>query len=315
MLLDFKVYLVTEKRRFSRQLIGEMYPQVMQWADRVVLKISGVGTASQSRFSVSCCLEKSQAVSNPCFRAPYFQVKILFRRAPPIYRASVAAELTLEATKVPHIHVGTWQPLLKRRAGVTIGGSGHTDNTGGISGGSVIGIGYGGEEREDVRETMARAQRFLNGFRSVGVRVNVLSMETVTLPRNAKSTYAGTFDGRPSSFHQAIRLWFSFPDERTVSLKRQSEVEKLGLIHVDVKGVGTLGSWVIVTAQDASPCAEAGVPVGENVLLTHVNGFDVSPMAYRSLAPLPFGEGDGWATAVLPALVGGDSDTITLTFV
>lgn len=251
------------------------------------------------------------------------QVKILFRNAPPIYRASVAAELALEESKTPQIHVGTWQPLLKRRAGVTLGGggggiagSGHGENgDGGGGGGGVIGLGYGGEEWEDVQTTMARAHRFVNGFRSVGIRVDILSMQTVTLPRNVKSAYAATFEGRPSSFQQAVRLWFSFPDERTVSLRKQPTVEKLGLLHVDTKGAGTIGSWVTVAAADASPCADAGIPVGENSILTHVNGFDVSPAAYRSLAPLPFGEGQGWAAAVLPALESGGGDTITLTFV
>eukprot|EP00752_Nemacystus_decipiens_P002839 g2645.t2 len=248
--------------------------------------------------------------------AEHLAVKILFRNAPPIYRASVAAELALEHSKAPHVHVGTWQPLLKRRAGVTLGGGGDGENGGGGGGGGGgrIGLGYGGEEWEDVQTTMARAHRFVNGFRSVGIRVDVLSMQTVTLPRTISSAYAGTFEGRPSSFQQAVRLWFSFPDERTVSLPRQPTLEKLGLLHVDTTGVG-LGAWVTVAAADASPCADAGVPVGENSILTHVNGFDVSPPAYRSLAPLPFGEGHGWAAAVLPALESGGGDRITLTFV
>ncbi|CAM9921337.1 unnamed protein product, partial [Ectocarpus sp. 12 AP-2014] len=83
-------------------------------------------------------------------------VKILFRRAPPIYRASVAAELALEQSKVPQVHVGTWPPLLKRRAGVTMSGDGEN---GGGGGGGMIGLGYGGEEWEDVQATMARAHR------------------------------------------------------------------------------------------------------------------------------------------------------------
>lgn len=255
----------------------------------------------------------------PPFGIPHpQQVKILFRRAPPIYRASVAAELVLEEAKAPHLHVGTWLPVLKRRAGVTLGGGGDGDNGGGGSGGGgggVIGLGYGGEEWEDVHATMARAQRFVNGFRSVGIRVDVTSMQTVTLPRNVKSAYASTFEGRPSTFQQAVRVWFSFPDERTVSLPKQTTSEKLGLTHVDAKGAGPMGSWVTVAAADASPCAEAGLPVGEGSILTHVNGFDVSPAAYRSLAPLPFGQGEGWAAAVLPALESGLGDTITLTFV
>lgn len=220
----------------------------------------------------------------------------------------------MEREKVPHVHVGTWQPLLKRRAGVTLGG-GDADSSGGGGGGGVIGIGYGGEEWEDVRETMARAERFVDEFRSVGIRVTVVSMQTVTLPRNTKSAYAGTFEGRHSSFQQAVRLWFSFPDERTVSLQRKPSTDKLGLVPVDARGAGALGSWLAITASDASPCAEAGIPVEENSILTHVNGFDVSPAAYRSLAPLPFGEGEGWAAAVLPALESGGGDTITLTFV
>ncbi|CAM9453532.1 unnamed protein product [Ectocarpus fasciculatus] len=85
-------------------------------------------------------------------------VKILFRRAPPIYRASVAAELALEQSKVPQVHVGTWQPLLKRRAGVTLSGDGENGGGGG-GGGGIIGLGYGGEEWEDVQATMARAHR------------------------------------------------------------------------------------------------------------------------------------------------------------
>lgn len=211
------------------------------------------------------------------------------------------------------MHVGTWQPLLKRRAGVTLGG-GDGEN-GGVGGGSVIGIGYGGEEWEDVRETMARAQKFINGFRSAGIRVDVINMQTVTLPRNIKSAYAGTFEGRSSSFQQAVRLWFSFTDEKTVSVQKDSS-GVMGLTPVETRGAGATGSWVTVTAVDGSPCAEAGIPVGENSILTHVNGYDVSPPAYRSLAPVPFGGGEGWGAAVLPAMeVGERGDRITLTFV
>lgn len=210
--------------------------------------------------------------------------------------------------------------MLKRRAGVTLGG-GAAENGGGGGGGGVIGLGYGGEEWEDVQTTMARAHRFINGFRSVGIRVDVLSMQTVTLPRNVKSAYAGVFEGRLSSaFQQAVRLWFSFPDERTVVVQRQPTLEKLGLLHVDTGGGGGgvgggLGLWVTVTAADASPCSDAGVPVGEASIITHVNGFDVSPAAYRSLAPRAYGDGEGWAAAVLPALESGGGDKISLTLV
>lgn len=219
---------------------------------------------------------------------------------------------------MPHVHVGTWQPLLKRRAGVTVGGGGvdrENGGGGGAGGGSVIGIGYGGEEWEDVRTTMSRAHGFVNGFRSLGIRMKIISMQTVTLPRSVRSAYAGVFDGRPSSLQQAARLWFSFPDERTVSLQRQLTPEKMGLVHVDTRGTGAMGSWVVITALDASPCAEAGIPVERNSILTHVNGFDVSPAPYRSMAPLPFGEGEGWGGAVLPAIESGGGETVTLTFV
>lgn len=209
--------------------------------------------------------------------------------------------------------MGTWQPLLKRRAGVTIGGG---DGENGGSGGSVIGIGYGGEEWEDVRETMARAHQFVNGFRSIGIRVDVISMQTVTLPRNVKSAYVGTFESRLSSFQQAVRLWFSFPDEKTVSIRKDSSSGIMGLTPVETRGTGATGSWVTATAVEGSPCAEAGIPVGENCLLTHVNGFDVSPAAYRSLAPVPFGGGEGWAAGVLPAMEeGGRDGVVTVTFV
>lgn len=179
----------------------------------------------------------------------------------------------------------------------------------------MIGIGYGGEEWEDVRETMARAHQFVNNFRSCGIRVEIINMQTISIPRNVKSAYAGVFEVRPNSLQQAVRLWFSFPDERTISLKRDSS-GLLGLSPMETRPSGTLGSWVTVTAVEGSPCAEAGIPVGENSILTHVNGYDVSPPAYRSLAPLPFGGGEGWAAAVLPVLEGGErGDLITLTIV
>lgn len=240
------------------------------------------------------------------------QIKILFRCAPPIYRASVAAELAIEASKTPHIHIGTWQPALKRRAGVSLGGG---EGDGGGVAGSVIGIGYGGEEWEDVRETVARAQQFLNGFRSCGIRVDVMNMQTVLLPRNVKSAYAGMFEGRPGAFQQAVRIWFSFPDERTFRVEKDS-TGLLGLTPVETKPGGILGSWLTVTAAEGSPCAEAGIPVGQKSILTHVNGFDVSPAAYRSLAPLPSGGGEGWAAAVAPLLEeAGRDDAIALTIV
>lgn len=209
------------------------------------------------------------------------------------------------------MHVGTWQPLLKRRAGVTLGG-GDGDN----GSGSVIGIGYGSEEWEDVRETMARAHQFVNGFRSAGIRVDVINMHTITLPRNVKSAYAGTFEGRPSSLQQAVRLLFSFPDEKTVSVQKDASSRIMGLTPVETRGGGVAASWISVTAVEGSSCAKAGMPVGENSILTHVNGFDVSPAAYRSLAPAPFGGGEGWGAAVLPAVEGGErGDCITITFV
>lgn len=244
----------------------------------------------------------------------YTQVKILFRCAPPIYRPSAAAQLAVEVAKTPHVHVGTWQPLLKRRAGVTLGGGGGGEGETGGVGGSVIGIGYGGEEWEDVRETMARAQHFVNGFRSCGIRVDVINMQTVTLPRNVKSAYAGMFEGRPGSFQQAVRLWFTFPDERTLTVERDSS-GLLGLVPVEPKAPWALGNWVTVRAEEGSPCAEAGIPVGENSILTHANGLCVSPLAYRSLAPPPPGGGEGWTSAVLPVVEGERGNSVTLTLV
>ncbi|CAM9533263.1 unnamed protein product [Choristocarpus tenellus] len=235
------------------------------------------------------------------------QVKLLFCHAPPIYRAGVVTELQMEAKEAggdPHIHVGTWQPLLKRRAGMVSGGAGGGNP--GVDGSDGGGSSIGG----------------LGGL--------IKTIQTVTLPSRAKDTYVSSFEGRPSSLCQAVRLWFCFPGERTVRVRFEPPPPSPGDRAVEaLVASGSSGvEWLIVRARRGSPCELAGFPAGENVILTHVNDLSVSPDAYQSLAPkAPWGgrgSGNGartgagavWSRMVVPILetltVG---NSVALTFV
>ncbi|CAM9200703.1 unnamed protein product [Phaeothamnion confervicola] len=118
--------------------------------------------------------------------------------------------------------------------------------------------------------------------------------------------YAGLLDGRFTDLVQATRLWFSFPSARTVAVEA-AEPGGFGLSPVCD---GSDGSWIIVRAEEGSPCEAAGVPADANVILTHVDGVDVSPPAYRSVAPKRPGPVT-FQAAVAAALAGATSATLT----
>lgn len=145
-------------------------------------------------------------------------------------------------------------------------------------------------EYEDVLVTTRRAMEYVNKFRSLGRPVTVMSIQTCSLPVSAASPsaiskygprglYQGVFEAGAAElergFVQAVRLWFSFDCEQTVSATKVRGA--LGL-----KPLRQQDGWIVVQALPDSPCFEAGMRRDE-VFLTHVNGVNVSPHAFPAV--------------------------------
>lgn len=107
----------------------------------------------------------------------------------------------------------------------------------------------------------------------------------------------------PTRWVQGARVWFCFPTERTVHVKKRGG-------HIGLQPVRQEEGWIVVRALEGSPCAAAGMPVTA-VYLTHVNEEDVSPHSFPSLAPKSK-EAVTWETSVLPLVL--ESDTFSFTF-
>ncbi|KAF4319070.1 hypothetical protein BBO99_00006470 [Phytophthora kernoviae] len=115
-------------------------------------------------------------------------------------------------------------------------------------------------------------------------------LETCTLPLTAacpsaisnqgpRILYEGVYhlnlDEMKRGFVQAVRLWFSFDCEQTISVTKVNGA--LGL-----KPLRQQDGWIVVQALPGSPCFDAGMRRDE-VFLTHVNGVDVSPHSFPAV--------------------------------
>ena len=67
-------------------------------------------------------------------------------------------------------------------------------------------------------------------------------------------------------------------------------------------------------ALEGSPCAAAGMPVNEPLVVTHVNGLDVCPEECRSTAERSAG-GNSWGKAIVPLLMDDSTMECMVTFV
>ncbi|KAG7392216.1 hypothetical protein PHYBOEH_006437 [Phytophthora boehmeriae] len=174
----------------------------------------------------------------------------------------------------PYIHIGTWVPLMvkdKRSSPINL-----IKSTAGMY--------------EDVLVTTNRAREYINNFRRAGRPVTIISIQTCTLPLAAscpsaisnqgpRILYEGVYllnpDELQRGFVQAVRLWFSFDCEQTISVTKVNGA--LGL-----KPLRQQDGWIVVQALPGSPCFEAGMRRDE-VFLTHVNGVDVSPHSFPAV--------------------------------
>jgi hypothetical protein len=193
----------------------------------------------------------------------------------------------------PYIHIGTWAPMLVRDKSK-------------LSANFLEVLRPQTSEYEDVLVTTNRAREYINRFRRIGRPVTILSMQTVTLPlaiacpitisqQGSRVLYDGVYKLTDSElqrgFIQAVRLWFSFDCEQTISVTKVNGT--LGL-----KPLRQQDGWIIVQAIPGSPCFEAGMR-GEEIFLTHVNGVDVSPHAFPSVTT-KFAQKVSWKDSVIP---------------
>ncbi|KAH7471020.1 hypothetical protein PRIC1_003171 [Phytophthora ramorum] len=182
-------------------------------------------------------------------------------------------ETSVEGYHEPYIHIGTWVPVMlkEKKAPLPL-----------MKGPPA--------QYEDVLVTTNRAREYINNFRRTGRPVTILSIQTCTLPLAAacpsaisqqgpRILYDGVFhlsaDEMQRGFVQAVRLWFSFDCEQTISVTKVNGA--LGL-----KPLRQQDGWVVVQALPGSPCFEAGMRRDE-VFLTHVNGVDVSPHSFPAV--------------------------------
>ncbi|GLE03352.1 hypothetical protein PINS_up012242 [Pythium insidiosum] len=177
----------------------------------------------------------------------------------------------------PYIHIGTWVPMLitdRSRAAANL----------------LNVLKPAANDYEDVLMTTNRAREYISRFRRIGRPVTIISIQTITLPlaiaspcaisqHGARSLYDGVYHlsegDLQKGFVQAVRLWFSFDCEQTISVTKVNGT--LGL-----KPLRQQDGWIVVQALPGSPAFEAGMRSDE-VFLTHVNGVDVSPHAFPSV--------------------------------
>jgi hypothetical protein len=228
--------------------------------------------------------------------------------------ASLASDPVLSAPTAayqePYIHIGTWVPMMlkdKMRAPTPVSTSATsspapTSPPRSPAGAALLSLlkpplspsspssTAATGDYEDVLVTTRRAMEYINKFRTLGRPVTVMSIQTCSLPVSAASPsaiskygprglYQGVFEAGTAElergFVQAVRLWFSFDCEQTVSVTKVRGA--LGL-----KPLRQQDGWIVVQALPGSACFEAGMRRDE-VFLTHVNGVDVSPHAFPAV--------------------------------
>ncbi|KAF4149842.1 hypothetical protein GN958_ATG00973 [Phytophthora infestans] len=182
-------------------------------------------------------------------------------------------EANVEGYQEPYIHIGTWVPVMVREKKTPL-----------------LLMKSSPAEYEDVLVTTNRARGYINNFRRAGRPVTIISIQTCTLPLAAacpsaisqqgpRILYDGVYhlssDEVQQGFVQAVRLWFSFDCEQTISVTKVNGA--MGL-----KPLRQQDGWIVVQALPGSPCFEAGMRRDE-VFLTHVNGVDVSPHSFPSV--------------------------------
>ncbi|TYZ58194.1 hypothetical protein PybrP1_009160 [[Pythium] brassicae (nom. inval.)] len=224
------------------------------------------------------------------------------------------------AYQEPYIHIGTWMPLMVTdKAKPGLGGV----VAGGVSAGSTGTLlshmlKPATSEYEDVLVTTNRAREYISRFRRVGRPVTIHSIHTTLLPLAVASPNAISQQGprvlyegvyalseaeAQRGFIQAVRLWFSFDCEQTVSVTKVHGA--LGL-----KPLRQQDGWIVVQALPGSPAFDAGMR-GDEAFLTHVNGVDVSPHAFPAVTsgampshqPPPSAGGQShvsWKESVIP---------------
>jgi hypothetical protein len=161
-------------------------------------------------------------------------------------------------------------------------------------------------EYEDVLMTTSRAREYINRFRRIGRPITIISLQTVALPlavacpsaisqHGARSLYAGVYHlnelDLQRGFVQAVRFWFSFDCEQTISVTKVNGT-------LGVKPLRQQDGWIVVQALPGSPAFAAGMR-GDEVFLTHVNGVDVSPHAFPSVCE-QYASQISWKDSVVP---------------
>lgn len=219
--------------------------------------------------------------------------------------AGTAAITASSVYHEPYLHIGTWVPLMAKDKASLSKGAGLL---------SVLKTGSSSSpsspvpsEYEDVLTTTNRAREYINRFRRVGRPVTILSIQTTLLPlaiacpnaishQGPRILYEGVYQLSESDaqrgFIQAVRLWFSFDCEQTVSVTKVHGA--LGL-----KPLRQQDGWIVVQALPGSPAFDAGMR-GDEVFLTHVNGVDVSPHAFPSVGTPQQAQQVSWKESVIP---------------
>mmetsp|Transcript_32685 Transcript_32685/g.54124 ORF Transcript_32685/g.54124 Transcript_32685/m.54124 type:complete len:164 (-) Transcript_32685:369-860(-) len=161
---------------------------------------------------------------------------------------------------------------------------------------------------------------FLESFHEHGILTEMVNIETVTLPEPRNQGGGGGLllggGGGGGRLVQAARLWWRFPEATTAAVARTDEETAaqtpFGLApHRN----GEDGGFLCCRASPGSAMARAGVPVDRTLLLTHVNGYDVCPIAYRSIAPKQDSSGiNSWAETVVPLFMECKNEC-TVTFI
>lgn len=221
--------------------------------------------------------------------------------------AAAAAVAVSSVYHEPYLHIGTWVPLMVKDKSSSASKTASLLNAIKTASSSSLASSPLPSEYEDVLTTTNRAREYINRFRRVGRPVTILSIQTTLLPLaiacpNAIShhgphvLYEGVYQLSESDaqrgFIQAVRLWFSFDCEQTVSVSKVHGA--LGL-----KPLRQQDGWIVVQALPGSPAFDAGMR-GDEVFLTHVNGVDVSPHAFPSVGAPQQAPQVSWKESVIP---------------
>lgn len=231
-----------------------------------------------------------------------------------IFSSSAGASPTSTTTTIaassvyhePYLHIGTWVPLMVKDKSSLAKGAGLLSVLKTVSSSSSPASPVP-SEYENVLTTTNRAREYINRFRRVGRPVTILSIQTTLLPlaiacpntishQGPRILYEGVYQLSESDaqrgFIQAVRLWFSFDCEQTVSVTKVHGA--LGL-----KPLRQQDGWIVVQALPGSPAFDAGMR-GDEVFLTHVNGVDVSPHAFPSVGAPQQAQQVSWKESVIP---------------